>query len=193
MTVSLVAIGTALPPYRLSQEKIAELVCQGFHLNPAEKRLLKAVYKATGIQFRSSVLEDCVRAPGEFVFFPNEPQAAFPSTAARMRIYKENALPLALAAAEACLAQLEEIDKSEITQLITVSCTGLYAPGLDIELVQRLKLSSSTQRTAINFMGCYGAFNGLKVAEAFCQANPQAKVLLVCVELCTLHFQKKMH
>ena len=75
--------------------------------------------------------------------------------------------------------------------MITVSCTGMYAPGPDIELIGRLGLRSSVHRLAVNFMGCYGAFNGLKAASALVRADPAAKVLLVCVELCTLHFQKK--
>jgi len=192
MDIALLAIGTALPPYKLAQAEIAELVCAGFHLSPAEKRVLKAVYRASGIKFRSSVLSDYYKAPGQFEFFPNEPEALFPSTAARMQLYKNNAFNLALAAIENCLAKLDGLDRNEITHLITVSCTGMYAPGIDIELVQHLKLRSSTKRTTINFMGCYGAFNGLKVADSICKADPQAKVLLVCVELCTIHFQRKM-
>jgi predicted naringenin-chalcone synthase len=192
MDIALLAIGTALPPYRLSQDKIAELISQGFHLNPVEKRLLKSVYKATGIHYRSSVLSDCIKAPGEFEFFPNEPEAPFPGTAARMKIYKDNALKLAQRAIEACLAKLPDFDKCEVTHLITVSCTGMYAPGIDIELVQQLGLHSTTKRTSVNFMGCYGAFNGIKVADSICRSDPQAKVLVVCVELCTLHFQRKM-
>jgi len=192
MDIALLAIGTALPPYKLSQEEIGELISCGFHLSPAEKRLLKAIYRASGIQFRFSVLSDCVKLPGQFEFFPNHPQGLFPSTAARMQIYKQNALQLALAAIENCLAKLDGIDKKEITHLITVSCTGMYAPGIDIELVQHLQLPSSTKRTTINFMGCYGAFNGMKVADSICRAEPKAKVLVVCVELCTIHFQRKM-
>jgi prepilin-type processing-associated H-X9-DG protein len=67
----------------------------------------------------------------------------------------------------------------------------MYAPGLDIDLVKRYNLSPSVQRTGINFMGCYAAFNALKVADAFCYQNTNAKVLIVCTELCSLHFQKK--
>lgn len=66
----------------------------------------------------------------------------------------------------------------------------MYAPGLDIELVKELQLNSTTERTAINFMGCYGAFNAIKVAKSICTSNPQAVVLVVSVELCTIHFQK---
>jgi predicted naringenin-chalcone synthase len=67
----------------------------------------------------------------------------------------------------------------------------MYAPGLDIDLVKQLKLKSTVQRTAINFMGCYAAFNALKIADAFCKTDPNAKVLIVCTELCSLHFQRE--
>jgi prepilin-type processing-associated H-X9-DG protein len=67
----------------------------------------------------------------------------------------------------------------------------MYAPGLDIELVHALGLSTSVQRTSINFMGCYAAFNALKVADAFCVGNPEAYVLVVCTELCSIHFQQQ--
>jgi len=75
--------------------------------------------------------------------------------------------------------------------LIVVSCTGMYAPGLDIELVKALGLPTQIQRLCINFMGCYAAFNGLKQADIICQSDPKAKVLVVCTELCSIHFQKE--
>ena len=83
------------------------------------------------------------------------------------------------------------ISPDMITHLITVSCTGMYAPGLDIDLVKRLKLPTSVQRTGINFMGCYAAFNAFKVADAFCRMDRKSKVLIVCIELCSLHFQRE--
>jgi len=67
----------------------------------------------------------------------------------------------------------------------------MYAPGLDIDLVKALGLPTHTQRLCINFMGCYAAFNGLKQADIICQSDPKAKVLLVCTELCSIHFQKE--
>ena len=104
-----------------------------------------------------------------------------------MLAYQQYALPL-------CLKAIENLhqDITEITHIITVSCTGMYAPGLDIEIISTLGLHTTMQRTAINFMGCYGAFNGLKMANTICKAHPKAKVLVICVELCTLHFQKRM-
>jgi predicted naringenin-chalcone synthase len=82
-----------------------------------------------------------------------------------------------------------ETDADEITHVVAVSCTGFFAPGLDIELVKRLGLPASTERTFVGFMGCYAAFNALRVAHSFCQSQPDARVLVVCTELCTLHFQ----
>jgi alpha-pyrone synthase len=186
----ITAIGIANPAYRRSQQETAELICKGFQLKPAQKRLLKAIYKASGIEFRHSVISDYSKSAGEFDFFPNDPDANFPTTSERMDLYKSNALLLALEAIANCLKNLESFDKQEITHLITVSCTGMYAPGIDIEIVQTLSLNTSTKRTCINFMGCYGAFNAMKVADAICKADPNANVLIVCIELCSLHFQK---
>ena len=78
-----------------------------------------------------------------------------------------------------------------ITHLITVSCTGMSAPGLDLELIELLNLPATTWRTSINFMGCYAAIHALKLADVICKSDAKANVLIVCVELCTLHFQKK--
>jgi predicted naringenin-chalcone synthase len=135
-------------------------------------------------------LGDYAKAPGEpFEFFPNtlglEP---FPGTGARMRAYEAHAAPLALAAVRQTGATPETL--ASITHLITVSCTGMYAPGLDLDLVQQLNLAPHVQRFAINFMGCYAAFNALKLADALCRADSTARVLVVAVELCSLHFQK---
>ncbi|CEG56176.1 type III polyketide synthase [Legionella fallonii] len=189
MQSNIIAIGVANPPYRRAQHEVAELICEGFQLKAAQKKALKAIYKASGIEYRHSVIADYVKAPGDFQFFPNHYQDTFPSTSERMKLYQSSALPLALAAINNCLSAVEEFNKKEITHLITISCTGMYAPGIDIEIVQQLGLSPTTKRTAINFMGCYGAFNGLKVADAFCKAEPNANVLMVCVELCSIHFQ----
>lgn len=186
----ITAIGTANPRYRQEQHLAADVVINALKLKPAEKRLLKAIYKSSGIDYRHSVISDFCRQPGEYEFFPNDPEQPFPATAARMQIYKQNALDLALTAIRNCFAEYQQFDQKQITHLITVSCTGMYAPGLDIEIVQSLKLDFTTKRTCVNFMGCYGAFNAIKLADAICKADAQAKVLIVSVELCTIHFQK---
>lgn len=190
MQPAIIAIGTANPQYQFSQADTLEIVAASLNLKPAKKRILKAIYNATGIDKRHSVLSDYCRTPGHFEFFPNHSEEAFPTTAARMEVYKNNALNLALVAIKNCFGNLQCAEK--ITHLITVSCTGMYAPGLDIEITQHLNFNGSVKRTAINFMGCYGVFNALKVAESITKAETNALVLVVSVELCTLHLQKNL-
>ena len=96
---------------------------------------------------------------------------------------------MAQKAIEKCLEN--KLSKDEITHLITVSCTGMSAPGLDLDLMQSLDLKPNTYRTSVNFMGCYAAFHALKHADAICRSDADAKVMIVCVELCTLHFQNE--
>jgi alpha-pyrone synthase len=189
MNSAITAIGTATPVYTCSQSDIAGLMAKGLHLSPARSKILHKIYAASGIEQRHSVLADYARELGEFEFLPNEKESPFPTTKERMSLYKAHALGLAISAIEDCLVNAP--CQKEITHLITVSCTGMYAPGIDIEIVQHLQLSSSVKRTAVHFMGCYGAFNALKVADSISRAEASARVLVVCVELCSLHLQKE--
>jgi predicted naringenin-chalcone synthase len=93
-----------------------------------------------------------------------------------------------MSAARRSLAQAD-ISPSDVSHIIVVSCTGFFAPGLDVLLIDQLGLPSTTRRTMIGFMGCSAAFNGLKSASDICRSEPGAKVLVVCVELCSLHVQ----
>ncbi len=191
MTSYLNAIGTAVPVHCLPQSRIAEFMADALQLQGNERRKLLALHRATQIRQRHTVLADYGTSNGNFLFFPNTPDLEpFPSVAMRMRVYREHAAPLAARAVADCMKQHPDFKLTEVSHLITVSCTGMYAPGLDIELVELLGLPTHIQRTAINFMGCYGAFNGMKLADTICRAEPEAKVLVVCVELCSLHFQK---
>lgn len=186
------AIGTANPEHKIAQQDAARFMQESLALSTNEKRKLKALYRLSGIKSRYSVLEDYSKNYGYYTFFPNsENLEPFPSTQDRMQVYGREATRLGVAAIGSCLEQLPEVDKQEITHLLTVSCTGMQAPGIDIEIVRSLGLPSHIRRTAINFMGCYAAFNALKLANDICQARPASKVLVVCVELCTLHFQNK--
>jgi len=186
------SIATAVPEYEVKQDKIVEFLSSAMDLSSKETKLLQRVYKSTGIDNRYSVISDYNRNVKALEFFPEVSGDPYPSTSERMDLYKNNALSLALKAITKCFSKKENFDKSAISHVITVSCTGMYAPGLDLEIIDSLGLNSNTSRTAINFMGCYGAFSGMKVAAAFCHANPKAKVLLVCVELCSIHFQEEL-
>lgn len=157
-------------------------------LNSDEEKDLRILYRASGIQNRYSVLEDFGKSLNGQSFFKEDVQ--FPTAKPRMDVYQKNALKLAATAAENAIASAD-VEKLEISHLITISCTGMYAPGLDIELIEQLGLKTSTKRTSINFMGCYASFNGLKMADQILRADPDSSVLMVCVELCSIHLQEK--
>ncbi|MCS7019626.1 MAG: type III polyketide synthase [Cytophagales bacterium] len=184
----ITAIGTAVPTYAIGQEFASEWIATTLALSAAEIRKVKLIYRATGIQNRYSVIPDFSDCGQRKLFSLTENLEPFPSTADRMRIYQSEAPLLAAAAVKNMGLPVDCFE--QITHLITVSCTGMYAPGLDIDLIQLLGLPPSVQRTCIYFMGCYAAFNALQAATAICKAYPDAKVLIVDVELCTLHFQK---
>jgi len=110
-----------------------------------------------------------------------------PTTAERMRIYAEEAGPMAVRAAAAAVAE-SGFEPGSFTHLVTVSCTGFVAPGIDLALIRGLGLRPTIARTHVGFMGCHGALNGLRVANAFATADPAARVLLCATELCSLHY-----
>jgi predicted naringenin-chalcone synthase len=112
----------------------------------------------------------------------------FPSTARRMELFEQCA-PVLMRQALDRLA-LNEEERSGITHVLVTCCTGLYAPGLDFEVVDHLGLSPGVERTMVGFMGCYAAINALKLARHIVRSDSQAGVLMVNLELCTLHFQE---
>ena len=112
----------------------------------------------------------------------------FPSTAQRMELFEQNA-PVLMKKAVDRLA-LSEDERAGITHVLVTCCTGLYAPGLDFEIVDHLGLSPGVERTMVGFMGCYAAINALKLARHIVRSEPKAGVLMVNLELSTLHFQE---
>lgn len=186
----ITAIATANPIHKVNQDAIALFMQRAMQLNHDDMRKLKVVFKASGIETRFSVLSDYAQLR-DFTFYPNSVDLhPLPSTKKRNTFFQQHAPGLSYNAATKALQQ-SGLAPIEITHIITVSCTGMYAPGLDIDLVDSLGLVHHVQRTSINFMGCYAAFNALKAADAFCKSDEQAKVLIVCTELCSLHFQRE--
>jgi predicted naringenin-chalcone synthase len=189
MYTVLESIGTANPPFRLSQSELANFMFQVEGLSTSIRNRISGIYSRSGIDYRYSCLSDYGSEPDQFQFYPqNWSLQPTPTTAVRNQYYRHSALEIAQRAAQLAIAQ-SGLRAAEITHLIVVSCTGFSAPGLDIHLIKRLGLSPMTNRTLIGFMGCNAAFNGLKVAHSICQSTAGARVLLVCVELSSLHFQ----
>ena len=161
-----------------------------YALPETEKRKLRFLYHQSGIRTRHSVMGDYSRPSNEWRFYPpTENLEPFPNLEHRMEWYHRHAAPLSVDAIRHCIAG--RIRPREITHLITVSCTGMSAPGLDLQVAELMDLPKNIFRTSVNFMGCYAAIHGLKLADALCNSTPGARVMLVCTELCTLHFQRE--
>lgn len=193
MSSCISAIGTANPKYRIPQNDIFHFMVRAFRLNDTEASRLKRIYDHSGIEHRYSVIPDFgEKESNNNTFFGTTADLEpYPGTRDRLSFYQDNAAELASQAVHECISNHAEILPRSITHLITVSCTGMHAPGIDIELVEKLGFNRNIERTCINFMGCYGSLNALKVADYICRADASAKVLIVSVELCTLHFQKE--
>lgn len=186
MSIWMAGIGTALPPHTITQRDAAEIAQRFSCETPAQERMFHTLYRRAGVERRHSVVlsasDGALEARQSFF------GAAAPTTVDRMRKYEEEAGELAVAAAESALADAA-VDPGRITHLVTVSCTGFYAPSFDSTLIKRLPLSRTTARTHVGFMGCHGLLNGLRVASAYLLADPEACVLTCAVELCSLHHQ----
>jgi predicted naringenin-chalcone synthase len=186
MPVLIAGIGTAVPPHRIAQGDAAEIARPYSCETPAHERVLEAIYKGTGVETRHSVIlqKSDGDLAGRQLFYGD----AIPTTRDRMRVYEQETSTLALAAAERAL-KCAHVSSARVTHLVTISCSGFYAPGFDIALMKQLHLAAGVARTQVGFMGCHGALNGLRVAQAFVTADPSACVLLCAVELCSLHHQ----
>lgn len=190
MSSTIIGLGTALPDAIVSQEDALvlakDLCCQ----TPRQMRVLEEVYLKSGVQKRSTVLQAQLDQHPEANFFQPLSTACDtgPSTAERMAIYETKAGPLAT---RACMEALNDarLNAKEITHLVTVSCTGFFAPGFDIQLVKTLPLTPDVQRTHIGFMGCHGALNALRAANGYCSESENNIVLICATEICSMHFQ----
>lgn len=192
MNASIHGIGLSVPKHRVTQEAAAEFALANCIATGAHRMLAMRIYENSGVDSRHSVLLDSSSngepARQSYYAAPEPSRPDGPSTAQRMDAYRVNASELAERAARQALDE-SGVDADQITHLVTVSCSGFYAPGFDVDLINNLPLGRETSRTHIGFMGCHGALNGLRVARSYVNADPTAKVLLVAVELCTLHYQ----
>ena len=192
MPLTLHGIGTAVPTQQLSQAEAVEVAHRINAESPEQVRLMSRIYQKTKVLSRGSVLLENDGVDGttkeRLSFYGSES----PGTAERMQVFDAHAGGLALEAAAKALKDAD-ISSGAITHLVTVSCTGFQSPGVDLFLMDKLELAPSVQRTHIGFMGCHGAMNGLRVAHAFAEMDPNAVVLLCAVELCSLHIAYGWH
>jgi alpha-pyrone synthase len=173
-------IGTAVPPFDVHPPFLA--FANSILTDRRKKILLNKSIRRAQIDHRYSFLTPSCFENGGF-YSPGR----FPDTGARMRFFEQHAITLATAA----LRQLD-LDRigNKVTHLIVACCTGFYAPGLDIDVVNRFGLNPSVERTMVGFMGCYAGISALKLARHVVRSEPEATVLVVNLELCTLHLQE---
>lgn len=180
-------ISTAVPPHDV-HEAFVSFARSQLKADNRRGAIFERLVERDGIDHRYSCLApgddpsagavdaDGLYAPGDF-----------PDTAHRMRLFESHAPVLAARAVEGL--ELGE-DRARVTHLVISCCTGFSAPGLDLELVERCGLSPSVERTMVGFMGCYAAMNALKLGRHIVRSEPQARVLVVNLELCTLHLKE---
>lgn len=188
MAVWIQQIETQVPDNFYSQDYASQRM-QGWVDNEREQRMIRALYRKSGIDKRHSVITNFDDGPD--AFFERQPDGSLqePGTARRNDIFCAASQPLVVEAARRAIANCPGIEAADISHVVTVSCTGFYNPGPDYHVVTELGLAESTQRYHLGFMGCYAAFPALRMAKQFCLADPQAVVLVISLELCSLHLQ----
>ncbi len=234
MSLTIAGMGTANPEHVLTQEDALELAQQLCCQNNDQAKLLKVLYRRSGIRTRHTVVStNMVRewVQGSGTLNPNTdgpqshhdlphsipapyvatgdrtkssgedhsagtavatrnstaPSPRGATTRQRMELYMQEAPALAQRAAAEALARAE-VRPDEVTHLVTVSCSGFAAPGVDIEMISRLGFRPTIERTHVGYMACHGSLNGLRVAKSYATADPNATVLMCAVELCSLHY-----
>jgi alpha-pyrone synthase len=187
-TAYLNRIATAVPEHDVHDAFV--VVAEKMLAAPQLRAVFRRMVRRANIAHRYSFL-DPQKGSGQFSSHDAHEfyrLGNFPGTARRMELFEHNA-PVLMRKAVDRLA-LNENERSSISHVLVTCCTGLYAPGLDFEIVDHLGLSAGVERTMIGFMGCYAAINALKLARHIVRSDPNAVVLMVNLELCTLHLQE---
>ena len=179
----LQAIGTAVPDHDIHR---AFIDWARARVDGVQGKLFDRMANRAGIRHRWSVLprgDDGGSPVMPGGFYGLDP---LPGTGERMAIYAEAAPTLALAAIDD-LADKAPLDG--VTHLVVASCTGFVAPGIDQIIAARLGLAPTVERLLVGFMGCYAAVAALRSARHIVRSDAAARVLVVTVELSTLHLQ----
>ncbi|MDF9276360.1 type III polyketide synthase [Arthrobacter sp. EH-1B-1] len=190
MTVLMRSLETAVPTTVMVQSQVRDVFAAQPGLNRLGQRLVTAAFDSSGIDTRYTAVEELTleRHNETPVFFDSDTMTILsPGTKARNEVYAEAGTKLFVEAAQKALDAAEGVEAEDITHVVTVSCTGFFNPGPDYKIVRALGLNPSAQRYHLGFMGCYAAFPALRAAKSFCDADPNAVVLVVSGELCSLH------
>ena len=186
------SLQTIVPDTVLVQEQVRDVFAQQPDLGRLAQRIVTTSFNVSGIDTRHTVIDELspdsdVTDP---VFFDRRTGMLLaPGTKARNDFYTREATALFVEAARQAIDADPDLRPADVTHVITVSCTGFHAPGPEYEIVRALGLSDAVQRFHFGFMGCYASMPALRAASQFCAADENAVVLVVSVELCTLHLR----
>ncbi|MGO4373345.1 type III polyketide synthase, partial [Paenibacillus sp. MCAF20] len=186
--IAIVGIGTAVPAYKLEQTNTSQRLTEALREYPDSARWAKRIFKQCGVETRYTCEPNLLESADQCRYFLQASGEELPTTADRMKTYKRESVPLAIVAARKAMEDAN-LQASEITHLITVSCTGQFLPGMDTVIVRELELAATVNRLPLNFLGCAAGLRGINLSKHIIESDAKAKVLLVCVELCTLHIQ----
>ncbi len=190
MTVYLRSLETAVPPTVLVQAEARDVFAAQPGLTRLGSRLVSTCFDSAAIDTRHTAVREMTmdfRSDDPQFFDPATGLLLNPGTKVRNEIFAKEATRLFIEAARAAVDACPDLNLLDITHVVTVSCTGFFNPGPDYKIVRALGLDPAVQRYHLGFMGCYAAFPALRAAKSFCEADPDAIVLVVCAELCSLH------
>ncbi|MEV7797501.1 type III polyketide synthase [Microbacterium foliorum] len=186
------SLRTIVPDTVIEQHEVRDMFAAQPDVGRLAQRIIGASFNGSGIDTRHTVIEELspTASTDETLFFDRESGLLqSPGTAARNEVYIREASRLFVEVARSALDADPDIVAADVTHVITASCTGFHAPGPEYEIVRGLGLSDSVQRYHLGFMGCYASLPALRAASQFCAADPTAVVLVVSVELCTVHLR----
>lgn len=194
MSLGIFGLGTAVPKLSVTRDESVQRIVELFYSDDGVgARMVSTLNRVAGVDKRHSVVlqprQNSTDPPNyDLLRSPLSPDDRGPSTAERMAVFAQRAHPLAY---QAAINALNDADFSaaDITHLVTVTCTGLFAPGVDVMLSNSLGLRPTLARTNLGFMGCHAMLSALRVANGFVHSDPGAKILVVSVELPTLHYR----
>lgn len=179
--LAIVGLGTVLPDFPVTQDQGGAWLTGYLEYPDRTKRFANRIFRLSRVETRYSVLPDFTHPESSVLY-----RGGLPALEERMNVFRTEAPKLAERACNEALDHAH-VRPADVTHLIIITSTGFFTPGPDADLVHRLGLSVSVERTVVGMAGCSGAFTGFRFARRIVGDDPSANVLLVCVELSSIH------
>jgi predicted naringenin-chalcone synthase len=186
LLTKIIAIASQGGAHRITMEELGHYVKKTYGEKSLSSRKFGFLVRENSIAFKNSVIPDFIPLyENPILFTADNPN---PSTKERMQIFDQKAIEISADVAKNALLKAN-LSAKDITHIISTTCTGLSAPGLELQLTQALGLNHHVVKYGINFMGCYAAFHAIRLADTIMKSAPESKILVVCTELCSLHYR----